>query len=91
MAQTPVGGLYGPPSKGPHGVCAIYSETTVDGGSLVLLSKGFVNMLGRIFVKLRMHDECLNSAFQHVVEWDPWIKEVGSFDACHKAFGSCAS
>eukprot|EP00913_Durusdinium_trenchii_P001541 g1426.t2 len=38
-----------------------------------------------------MHDECLNSAFQHVVEWDPWIKEVGSFDACHKAFGSCAS
>ena len=32
MAQTPRGGLYGPPeppSKGHHGVCAIYSETTV--------------------------------------------------------------
>ena len=29
MAQTPRGGLYGSPSKGHHGVCAIYSETTV--------------------------------------------------------------
>ena len=29
MAQTPRGGLYGPPSKGHHGVCAIYSESTV--------------------------------------------------------------
>ena len=29
MAQTPRGGLYGPPYKGHIGVCAIYSETTV--------------------------------------------------------------
>ena len=29
MAQTPRGGLYGPPSKGHVGGCAIYSETTV--------------------------------------------------------------
>ena len=29
MAQSPKGGLYGPPSKGHLGVCAIYSETTV--------------------------------------------------------------
>ena len=29
MAQCPKGGLYGPPSKGHVGVCAIYSETTV--------------------------------------------------------------
>ena len=28
VAQTPRGGLYGSPSKGHHGVCAIYSETT---------------------------------------------------------------
>ena len=30
MAQTRRGGSYGPPSKGHHGVCAIYSETTVN-------------------------------------------------------------
>ena len=29
MAQSPKGCLYGPPSKGLVGVCAIYSETTV--------------------------------------------------------------
>ena len=29
MAQSPRGGLYGPPSKRHVGVCAIYSETTV--------------------------------------------------------------
>ena len=29
MAQSPKGGLYGPPSKRHIGVCAIYSETTV--------------------------------------------------------------
>ena len=31
MAQTPKGGLYGPPSQGHLGVCAIYSETTFGG------------------------------------------------------------
>ena len=30
MAQTPRGGLHGSPSKGHHGVCAVYSETTVN-------------------------------------------------------------
>ena len=30
MAQTPRGGLYGPLYKGHLGVCAIYSETTVE-------------------------------------------------------------
>ena len=40
MAQTPRGGLYGPPPKGHLGVCAIYSETTVVGRWIVAGSRG---------------------------------------------------
>ena len=36
MAQTPRGGLYGPPSKRHPGVCAIYSETTVKQMSIII-------------------------------------------------------
>ena len=36
MAQAPRGSLYGTPSKGHHGVCAIYCENTVYIGNLVL-------------------------------------------------------
>ena len=35
MAQSPKGGVYGPPSKRHIGVCAIYSETTVSAYALM--------------------------------------------------------
>ena len=48
MAQTPRGGLYGPPSKGDVEVCAICSETTV----CIMLKPVMLPMLDQTTVTL---------------------------------------